>query len=207
MKKGLFVLIIISALIITICYNWWFSPICILCGGVLLAVSVIGIVMSLFKELKEDDYSFGGCLSFLIIGVLLAVNSLWGKNYYISQFRDSRHLYEDCKQMNGPRKEKVHKISAFVWGCFDECEFCKKRKTEELKKKRIEYLKQKKANDLEFIDAQIEELKEVRQRIIDDEDIDTNDYRFRYDVEDEIWEEAAEEIRNGEYEYEPRGRI
>lgn len=203
MNKAYLIFLTIFIAIIAICYYIWFSPLFMLIGAILAISCLICFIHHLFT--KSDDLAEnGGCLISFIIVAILVVAFFMSDKYVISKFGDQRHLYSDCRKIEGYNLYNVSKFSAICWGCLEDCNQCASRHKAEIEKKKAEYKKKKKNADLKFIEQQIDELQNVKQAILNGEDIDVNDYEFRIDCEDDIASEAIEEYREGEYE--PRGR-
>lgn len=153
-----------------------------------------------YSSKDEEACASCGCFVMLLLVALCVASCFIGDHCYISRYGGARHYYIDCKEIEGKSWQEVGKVSAYIWGCTEECSKCSKRKDVE-KRKRLQLIKEKqKAHDLKFIDNQISELKRVRQAIIKGEEIDVDDYQFMYEVEDEIRESALEDYKDCQYE-------
>lgn len=203
MIKTVSLIAIFGFILITIGYYIWFSPVLMLLGGIVLVSDIIGaIYLSVHKS--DDGIENMGCLTALLFTVILVAAFFMSKEYIIFSYGGYRHLYADCSHKESSVSHEVGKLSALIWGCTEDCTNCETRKKKEIERKVKEYKAQKKKDDLKFINEQIEELEEVRTAILRGEDVDVDDYEFRYDVEDEIRESAIEEYQDADYE--PRGR-
>lgn len=196
-------ILIVGSLIILICYFLWFSPLFMAIGGIMILADVACYIHYYFKK-DNKTVENTGCLCALFFVILITVSFFMGGEYKISSFGGKRHLYEDCQFLESVRIHDVHKMSALLWGCVDDCKFCNNRRHQEALKEKQQRMEKLMKENLDFIDQQISELQEVRNEIFCGKVIDAEDYQFRYEVEEEIREAAIEEYRDGEYE--PRGR-
>ena len=203
MNKSYIYILIVGIAVFSASYYIWFSPLFMIIG-IVIAIADIGFYVHYLFKKDNDVIESLGCLVALVCAILLAVSFFMGGKTYISSFGGYRHIYMDCHDKEGDSWYHVGKLSAYIWGCFDECQTCKNRKKADDKRKLQQLKEREKVENLNFINQQISELEEVRQSIINGEDVDIDDYRFSYDVEDEIYESAIEDYKD--VEYEPRGR-
>ncbi|MCQ2259252.1 MAG: hypothetical protein MJZ41_14875 [Bacteroidaceae bacterium] len=189
MNKIRLIIIVVSLIAIVVCYYVWFSPLFMLVGVILFVSSIVNCIISFRKGSVGEDSGIG-CLTAFVIVALLLISIILGQDCYISSFGDERHHYEDCEKLGGEKTHELKKMSALLWGCFYECPNCDQRKKKEKEDRIKEKAEKKKKENLEFIDKQIDELKKVRERILNGDKVDVSDYEFSYLVEDEIREEA-----------------
>lgn len=190
---GFFLILILFA------YYIYFSPLLMLVGAYMLVAIILHFI---FVEIyNKEAVSFNiGCFSLLFFAVV-CLGGMFGDQYYIGSMGGKKHIYKDCQYLKG-ECHQVTSMSAFIWGCSDKCEKCKERKEKEIAKKREEIKIKIKKENIEFIDEQIQELLEVKRRLLNDEYVDVEDYEFRIDIEDEL----TQSEENEDYDYEPRGR-
>ena len=134
MNRTCIILVILGLVTIGICYYLWFSPLFIFIGGV---CCITGLLLAVLKFLKKDDDAIGlyGCfMTFVIIGLLVA-SFFMDRKTYISSFGSVRHLYIDCKYIEGLEIHEVRTVSALLWGCIKECSYCKKTTKERIARK------------------------------------------------------------------------
>lgn len=186
-------------------YFLWFSPFLMLIGGIWCIAGFRFAVQYSNKDNTEVTEKFG-CLLFLVIG-LLVVCVFMSSMSYVSTFGGKRHIYIDCEHQEGDEMHELTKCSAFLWGCFSECKYCQERQKLEKEKRKLMRKEEQRKRNLAIINKQIEKLQEIRDAILSGEDVDIDDYSFRYEVEEDIRNEAIEEY-NEDYEnnYEIRGR-
>ena len=196
-------ILILGIAIIAVCYFIWFSPLFIAIGAIMIIADLACYIHYHFKK-DNNVVESTGCLCGVLFAILLVVAFFMGGDYKIFSFSGKRHLYENCQFRESSQMHEVRKMSALIWGCFEDCKFCKDRQKREEEIAEKKEKEEEKKENLEFINKQISELEEVRNAILRGEDVDIEDYEFSYEVEDAIRESAIEEYREGEYE--PRGR-
>lgn len=203
MIKSISIIAALGLISIAIGYYLWFSPILMLLGGIILVSDIIAAIC-LFVRNRPANVGNIGCLTAIILVAVLVAALFMDKEYIIFSYGGYRHLYVDCSHKESTIGHEVRELSTLIWGCYEDCPYCSDRKKKEIERKVKEFKARKKKEDLEFINGQIEVLKEVRSALMRDEFVNVEDYEFRCDVEDEIRESAIEEYRDGDYE--PRGR-
>ena len=210
MYKEFVVVLIACVAIVVICYYCWFSPLFILCAGI---ITLTEIVCFLYFICKREDVRGCWLISLLPVAILLVVAMYYDDECYVSSFCGEKHVYVDCDNAANAKLYKIGKFSALIWGCIDDCASCAKRELKEQQeesKRRAEqwivFQENQKEQDLEFIDGQIAELDSIRHMIEIGEDVDVSEYEFRYVVEDE-YEMMLEDVNSDsddEIIFEPR---
>lgn len=186
--------------LIIIAVSWIFKSPVFIAIGLLIVITyiVIPIIQKISKN--EDDEAFGGCGCMILIAICASTLLFSAKDYYVSELRDKRHLYEDCKYIDKNREHyKVSQIGSILMLCQNDCETCQNRYQEEKEQRKAERKQKKLQSDIEDIEKKIEILQDVLSRLKRGESIDVSDYDFRNDVEVEI-EEKREEMESG-WEY------
>lgn len=170
------------------------SPIIVVIGILIAAVHLIEYVCCLLSHKEDNGESIGCMIVALPIIILIGCAIIWDDNTHISGLGDLRHHYADCSKKLNPTKDyEMIEFSAILCGCFNECELCNQKHNEEKRLKKEKKKQEKIKRDLDFINAQIKELKEVKTSLENGNDqIETWNYEFRYQCEDEIIEEYKE---------------
>lgn len=169
------------------------SPLLFVIGGLLFVSNLLEILILIVlrKDPVNDDGPGIGCVvsAFSIIGLCILA-MIYGHRVHISALGDERHEYADCdRKMDKSEDFEVCEFSAMLCGCFTECEKCAERLARETEVQEREEMEERRKEALDFIQGQIDELLYVRQAIlVDSEDVDIQDYEFRYQCEDEILE-------------------
>lgn len=169
------------------------SPLLFVIGGLLFVSNLLEvlILLGVRKDPVNDDGPGIGCAvsAFPIIGLCILA-MVYSHRVHISALGDERHEYADCdKKMDKNVDYEVCEFSAMLCGCFTKCEKCAERLAIETEVQEKEEMEERRKEALDFIQDQIDELLYVRQAIlVDSEDVDIQDYEFRYQCEDEILE-------------------
>ena len=199
-----FIISAIGVVVIFLSYFFWFSPLLMVIAGIVSLACLVEAIVPFFCKTYDETKGLGCIYSLFIAFVLLVAGFFMNSEWHISRFGDLRHLYSDCPKKVADKDYAVRSLSAYLWGCFNECDVCAQRKVEDNKKKAEELKAKEKKENLDFINSHIEELQEVRRQILKGEDVDVDDYSFRYEVEEYIRESAIDEYKdNQDYDYTP----
>ena len=123
-------ILILGIAIIAVCYFIWFSPLFIAIGAIMIIADLACYIHYHFKK-DNNVVESTGCLCGVLFAILLVVAFFMGGDYKIFSFSGKRHLYENCQFRESSQMHEVRKMSALIWGCFEDCKFCKDRQKRE----------------------------------------------------------------------------